>query len=270
MAPSLDRLVELHRRHSYGWSFETFDVFLTGTNDLSPAGLTRKLGARRGGWCFELNEWLALALEGEGFPVRRLMARNVYAPHRPRTHQISLVEVDGQLWTADAGFGAQTPREPMKLEHGYERIQDGLPYRAVAVPGEPGPLGEPPAWVVQSRHQGEWKPLYRFTLETASAADFQVGNHYHLTNPHSSFADARVATRPVPGGRKTLVDHGLKTYETGLDGEVLVAEETIVSRSAYARVLEDLLGIVVSGPGIDRLWNREPSVSRGSAALPPQ
>ena len=267
MPPSFDNLLPIHRKHSYGWSFETFDVFLTGTNDLSPQGLARKLTSHRGGWCFELNEWLALTLEQEGFPLRRLMARNVYAPHRPRTHQICLVEVEGELWTADAGFGAQTPREPMKLEDGYERVQDGLPFRMIAVPPEQGPLGEPQAWMLQSRHQGQWKGLYRFTLETASPADFEVGNHFHLTSPKSTFADARVATRPIPGGRKTLVDHVLKTYETGLDGEVLVAEETVPSLSAYGKVLEEQFGVVVSGPAVDRLWNLEPSVSRGNSPL---
>lgn len=265
MASTFDKFLEIHRRHSYGWSFESFDVFLTGTNDLSPQGLARKLTSHRGGWCFELNEWLALALEKEGFRLRRLMARNVYAPGRPRTHQICLVEVEGQLWTADAGFGAQTPREPMKLEHGYERVQDGLPYRTV-VEAEAGFLGEPQAWVLQARHQGQWKGLYRFTLETAAPADFEVGNHFHLTSPASTFPDVRVATRPVPGGRKTLADHVLKTYHTSLEGEVLAAEETL-SRSRYGTVLEEQFGIVLPGPAIDRLWNLEPSVSRGSTPL---
>ena len=85
MSSRFDLLLQIHRNHSYGWPFETFDVFLTGTNDLSSEGLERKLTSRRGGWCFELNEWLALALEKQSFPLRRLMARNVYATNRPRT-----------------------------------------------------------------------------------------------------------------------------------------------------------------------------------------
>lgn len=267
MSSRFDTLRQIHRKHSYGWPFETFDVFLSGTNDLSPESLARKLTSQRGGWCFELNEWLALALEKEAFPLRRLMARNVYASDRPRTHQICLVEAEGELWTADAGFGAQTPREPMKLEDGYEGIQDGLPYRTVAVGAEPGPLGEPEAWIIQSRHQGQWKGLYRFTLESAPPADFEVGNHFHLTSPTSTFADVRVATKPIPGGRITLADHVLKTYTTGADGEVLVAEESMASRLAYGKVLEEEFGIVLSGPAIDRLWNLEPSVSRGSLPL---
>ena len=120
MLPTLKTLETLHRDHSYGWPFETFEVFLTGRNSLDRAGLVEKLsGQRRGGWCFELNEWLALALSDAGFAIRRLMARNAWVPDRPRTHQITLVEVEGQVWTADAGFGAQTPREPMLLEDGF-------------------------------------------------------------------------------------------------------------------------------------------------------
>jgi N-hydroxyarylamine O-acetyltransferase len=267
MAPTLETLDHCHRAQSYGWPFETLDVFLTGKNALDKAGLAAKLGGKaRGGWCFELNEWLALALEGAGFTVRRLLARNVWAPDRPRTHQITLVEVEGALWTADAGFGAQTPREPLKLEEGYERVQDGLPYRVRQSP--PGALAEPEAWFVQSRYQGAWKDLYRFTLETASAADFAVGNHYHLTHPASTFADARVVTVPVPGGRRTLVDRTLKTWRTTLDGEVLDQERALTTRGEYADTLAGAFGLTLGGAAIDRLWNLEPSVSRGSRPLP--
>lgn len=269
MEPTLPLLETLHRNHSFGWVFESLDVFLSGRNALDQPSLEAKLGdRRRGGWCFELNEWLALALEGAGFPVRRLLARTAVAPGRPRTHQITLVKVGGQAWTADAGFGAQTPREPMLLEDGYERVQDGLPYRMEKRgPGGPSLWDEPDWWVLRCRSEGGWKDLYTFTLESAPAADFALGNHFHLTHPQSSFADARIVTRPVPGGRLTLVDRDLKTWQTGSDGEVLVSVETLPDRSAYADALAGRFGLELSGEAIDRLWNLEPSVSRGNRPL---
>ena len=264
MPPTLSALETLHHEHAYGWAFENLDVFLNGRNGLDRGSLRAKLGSRkRGGWCFELNEWLALALEDAGFPVRRLMARNVYLDHRPRTHQITLVEVEGQLWTADAGFGAQTPRAPMRLEDGYERIQDGLPYRMEHRP--PSGLAEPGAWVLGMRVEGVWRDLYRFTLESATAADFEVGNHFHLTHPSSSFPDVRMVTRPFPGGRLTLADRTLKTWRNTLDGEVLDAQEDLLTLQAYGDALAQRFGLELPGPAIDRLFSLEPSISRGSA-----
>jgi len=264
MSQTLAALEAIHHDHSFGLCFENFDVYLSGRNGLDRASLQAKLGARRrGGWCFELNEWLALALEDKGFPVRRLLARNVYLADRPRTHQITLVEAEGQLWTADAGFGAQTPRAPMRLEDGFERIQDGLPYRLQHHP--PAGLAEPGAWVLQMRVDGAWRDLYRFTLESAIAADFGVGNHFHLTHPGSTFADARMVTRPFPGGRLTLVDRVLKTWRNTLDGEVLDHQDSLESLKDYGDALGQRFGLELPGEAIDRLFALEPSISRGSA-----
>lgn len=265
----LTSLETIHREHSYGWVFEDLDVFLTGRNGLDRESLQAKLGGRkRGGWCFELNEWLALALDDAGFPLRRLLARSLLLPDRPRTHQITLVEVEGQLWIVDAGFGAQTPRAPMRLEHGFECAKDGLPYR-IELRTSPAnrSLGEPGAWVLRMRSRGEWKDLYRFTLESAPAADFAMGNHFHLTHPSSTFADCRMVTKLVPGGRLTLNDRALKTWRNTMDGEVLDHEEPLDTVQTYGGVLRERFGLELAEQAIDRLFALEPSISRGSTPL---
>ena len=268
MAATLSRLEDLHRSHSFTWPFETFDVFLSGTNRLDRAGLEAKLApGNRGGWCFELNEWLALKLEDEGFRVRRLLARNVRVPDRPRTHQIVLVEAEGELWIADAGFAAQTLREPMKLEAGYERVQDGLPYRLDRRQGASGTMAEPESWVLQVIHEGTWKDTYRFTLETATAEDFALGNHYHLTHPGSSFVDQRVAAMPIEGGRISLADNVFKTFRNTKQGEVLVSQDTLSDRNTYRDLLADQFGVRLDPPALARLWDRRPSVSQGTPPL---
>ncbi|WP_251276892.1 arylamine N-acetyltransferase, partial [Enterobacter hormaechei] len=73
---------------------------------------------RRGGYCFEQNGLLERALREIGFPVRSLLGRVVLAnpPHMPpRTHRLLLVEVEGERWIADVGFGGQTLTAPIKL-----------------------------------------------------------------------------------------------------------------------------------------------------------
>ena len=71
-----DRLEALHRAQVYTIPFENFDILLGRGIALEPEALVDKLvHRRRGGYCFELNGLLRLALEASGFEVRRLLAR---------------------------------------------------------------------------------------------------------------------------------------------------------------------------------------------------
>ncbi len=73
---------------------------------------------RRGGYCFEQNGLLERVLRELGFHVRSLLGRVVLAnPAQmpPRTHRLLLVEVDGERWIADVGFGGQTLTAPVRL-----------------------------------------------------------------------------------------------------------------------------------------------------------
>jgi N-hydroxyarylamine O-acetyltransferase len=267
-SPSLAAFERIHREHSFGWAFENLDVFHTGRNSLDRAGLQAKLeGRKRGGWCYELNEWLSLALQDGGFQLRRLNARNIRISNHPRTHQVALVELEGRAWLADAG-GSQILRAPMRLEDGFERIQDGLPFRVKRHPSAAqGPLAEPETWELQMRGDGGWKGLYQFTLETATAADLALGNHYHLTHPASKFSDTRIVTRPVPGGRLTLGDRILRTWRNTLDGEFLERQEEMETVVAYGDLLGNGFGLDLPGVAIDRLFTLEPSISRGNTPL---
>ncbi len=70
------------------------------------------------GYCFEQNGLLERALREIGFNVRSLLGRVVLAnpPQMPpRTHRLLLVEVAGERWIADVGFGGQTLTAPIKL-----------------------------------------------------------------------------------------------------------------------------------------------------------
>ena len=56
-------LEALHRAQVFTIPFENFDIALNRPLDLSSAGLMRKLvETRRGGYCFEVNQLLRLAL----------------------------------------------------------------------------------------------------------------------------------------------------------------------------------------------------------------
>jgi N-hydroxyarylamine O-acetyltransferase len=106
--PTLATLREVHLAHATHITFENLDILLGRPILLDLTSVTAKLiHACRGGYCFEQNTLLAAMLETIGFKVRRLAARVRMGSSeiRPRSHMLLTVEVEGENWLADVGFG---------------------------------------------------------------------------------------------------------------------------------------------------------------------
>lgn len=67
---------------------------------------------QQGGYCFEHNKIAYLALKHLGFEVRSVLARVMLngKPTNPRTHRMNVLELDGETYLVDVGFGNKTPR----------------------------------------------------------------------------------------------------------------------------------------------------------------
>jgi N-hydroxyarylamine O-acetyltransferase len=110
--------------------YENIDVFCHQGVKLDPETLTRKILLRqRGGYCFEQNGLFFMALSALGFRCHPNMARVHRNRPQPggRTHQINLVELEGQIWVCDVGFGGST-RQPLMLQADVEVEQLGEIY----------------------------------------------------------------------------------------------------------------------------------------------
>ncbi|MBL0727151.1 arylamine N-acetyltransferase [Piscinibacter sp. HJYY11] len=190
--------------------YENIDPLLGTPPSLEPAAVTEKLlHARRGGYCFEQNLLLKLALEALGFEVEALAARVVWmrpadAPLRPRSHMLLKVAVpQGQgtdTYIADAGFGGNlmdTPLplvadEPQRTPHATLRFTlDGELYTA------------------ETRLPAGWTPMYRFTLEPHAAADYEPLNWFTATHPSSIFCHNLLMERVTPELRVGLFNDRL-------------------------------------------------------------
>ncbi|WP_046245745.1 arylamine N-acetyltransferase family protein [Hymenobacter terrenus] len=236
---SLETLVGLHRAQALSIPFENLNIHLSHPIGLDPASLVQKLiYERRGGYCYELNGLFRLVLLELGFPVTCLVGRNLIAgpPLRPRAHQLLLVEVAGQPWLVDLGFGTNGLIEPIPLAVGPEHDQFFDRYRLQAASQH--------NYHLQLHMQGEWQSLYTFTLDEAQPSDFQMMNFFYSQSPDSPFRKQRICTLAAPDFRVSLVDQELKIRRP--DGTITAT--TLPDAEAYEQALATYFGIRLPAP----------------------
>ena len=124
----LDTLTRMHRAHLSTIPYENLDVMLKRPLTIDPEKAFDKLATRqRGGWCYEMNGALGLALREIGFAVTRMaggVQRSTAGDTRVGNHLVLLVKVDGEDYVADVGFGDGL-YEPAPLAEG-EIAQGGF------------------------------------------------------------------------------------------------------------------------------------------------
>ncbi len=229
--PSLAVLSALHALHPAAMPFENLDPLLGRPVRLDPPSLQAKLvGQRRGGYCFEHNALFQAALQALGFAVTPLIARVVWmappeAPTGPRTHMLLRVDLAEGPYIADVGFGGHIVSAPLRLAPDVEQATAEAVLRLVPDGAE---------LVLQTCLPAGWTAMYRFGLEPAFAADYEVGNWYTSTHPTSLFTFALLAERLTPAVRASLFNTRLTRRHA--DGRT--EERVLASAAELARVLE--------------------------------
>ncbi|MFD9305539.1 arylamine N-acetyltransferase [Streptomyces sp. NPDC060048] len=201
----LPTLKAVHRAHTGAITFESLDVLLGRPVELEVKAIEDKLvHTRRGGYCYEQNTLLAAALERIGFEVSGRGARN-----RTRgdsllavTHAMLVVTVEGEPWLCDAGFGWQTPREPVPLAHPGTEVRQGEWVFRVREEAD-GVL------VLCVPREGTWRDLYAFSPQPYHPVDYVVLNHYTSSHPRSAFVGQVIVQHPGDRARVALVGREL-------------------------------------------------------------
>jgi len=270
-AEGLTRLQEAHR-----WSiaFENLDIRLGRPIRIDGESVFDKLVTRgRGGYCFEQNRLFSDMLAALGFPNRPLLARVRLGlapddPHPPRTHMLLLVDLRGERWIADAGFGGSYVT-PMPLVDGTTvTTGDGASHRLRCI-GQPGDLeGE---WLLEragsaaatdgraAPHTG-WQPQYVFDLSPVAQADLDLSNHWTSTRPETRFTMLHMVSVPLPRGFVTLTDHALRITDEGS-----TSERDIATPADYHALLRERFGLTLSAEEVAALPLFAPSGPGGSA-----
>jgi N-hydroxyarylamine O-acetyltransferase len=198
-------LAAIHRSHVTRIPFENLAPYRGTPVSLEPDALTQKLvEQRRGGYCFEHNLLLKLALESIGARVEPLLARvrngQPALPAGPLTHLLLRVELDGALWHADVGFGQGTLLDPIPFGPGGPYEQSGWRYQVVR---------EGELLVLQTATNAGWRDLYAFSPAPVEPIDIEVSNWFTSSHPESRFTNRLLVTRhDENGSRTTLSDFG--------------------------------------------------------------
>ncbi|AOP50536.1 arylamine N-acetyltransferase family protein [Streptomyces lydicus] len=199
--PTAETLRGLHAAHSASIAFENLEIVLGRPVPLDLESLqTKMVRQRRGGYCYEQNLLYAAALDRLGFALTGLCARTRMGERRlrPATHALLAVELDGERWITDVGFGGEALLEPLPLRDGVRARQGSWTFGLVRE-------DETGTWVLRTRHEDGWFDLYAFGTERRYPADYAVFNHYISTHPRSPFTGQTVVQRPLPDRRSTLV-----------------------------------------------------------------
>jgi N-hydroxyarylamine O-acetyltransferase len=234
--PTLEVLRSLHSLHPAAIPFENLDPLLGRPVRLDLASLEAKLvGEKRGGYCFEQNGLLRGALETLGFAVTPLIARVVWMraadqPLGPRNHMLLRVDIDGEPWIADVGFGGQIASAPLRLAPDIEQKTPEATFRFVRVNE---------AFELETLLPTGWTALHRFTLERAEQADYEVGNWFTSTHPDVIFTHNLLAQHLTPEMRTSLFNTKLTRRRPDGDAEVV----ELANPEELARAMVEELGM---------------------------
>jgi N-hydroxyarylamine O-acetyltransferase len=233
--PTLETLSAIHAQHARAIAFENLTPLLGQPVRLDIASLQQKLIQHgRGGYCFEQNLLLREVLLALGFHVTGLAARVRWnVPDgvvTARGHMLLRIDIDGQPYIADVGFGGLTLTGPLALIPNTEQATPHEPFRLISA-------GD--AYIMQAHIGQNWKALYSFDLQEQHLPDYEVTNWYLSNHPNSHFVTGLMAARPDVGRRYALRNNQLSIHE--LNGRT---ERRALSTVAEIRAaLEDLFRI---------------------------
>lgn len=208
--PTLETLSGLTRTHIMRVPFENVDVLLGRGIRIDLDGIVAKLvTAKRGGYCFEHGTLFQAALDHLGFTSVAHAARVVVFVPRdqsPRTHMFLTVEIDGERYVVDPGFGGHTAVVPVPLRDGIEVRAGRDRHRMVRRDDE---------WVLEAEVDGTMTPLWVSSLEPQLPVDFQLANYWVSTAPASPFMNRLMLRALTPEGRTSVMNREVTVIRGG-------------------------------------------------------
>lgn len=215
--------------------FENLNPLLGTPVSLELAAIETKLVKNlRGGYCFEQNGLFLAALKAIGFDATGLIARVLWNQPEdaevPQTHMLVRVEVEGESWLADVGFGSMALGGALRLVVDEAQPTSLEPFRLIT---------DGTQWRTQALVRDQWRTLYRFRLQPAETIDYVVGNHFTSTYPSSHFRHGLIVARTLSDRRLGLRNREFVVHALGHESERRILRST----DEIKRVIEEQFGI---------------------------
>lgn len=239
--------------HSRAIAFENCDVVLGKHISMARDDVERKLVASgRGGYCFEQNTLLQMALDALGFEVIPLLCRvrwnkpdDSEGPNTTFTHMALKVKLGAGEYLADVGFAGTNSIapvllgscDPQSLPEGDFRVVDGLAgYSSL-----------------QLLVKGEWRSLYTWRDEAAPVVDLECSNWLSCTFPKARFTTSFFVCRVVGEERHHILNQQY-VKRKGHGVESVVECEEIRDMAQLLELLGSVFGLSFPADtdGLDR------------------
>jgi len=255
LAPTARLLCKLMMAHSRSIPFENLDVVCGRKISIVRADIVRKLvDERRGGYCWEQNALLQLALEAAGFEsvtpllcrVRWGKASDADGPVSAYTHMALKVQIEGTNYLADVGFSGVNSVAPVNLDVG--ETPQPLPEGEFRVERQ----GEYSA--LQLNVRGEYRALYKWRDEPGAYCDQEACNWYSCTFPSARFTTSFFVCRVV-GDERHHILNATYVVRKGHGADSVTETTRIAGRAQLLALLDDVFGLRLApgeSDGVDR------------------
>ncbi|MDW6004546.1 arylamine N-acetyltransferase family protein [Vibrio mangrovi] len=218
--PAQPDIVFLRRfmaRHIERFTFNNIAVLLNEPLPLDTESLLDKIVQRgAGGYCFEHNRIAYELLSSLGYSTRLVLGRVLNNNIRPvpRTHRLTLVELEGETYLVDVGFGGSCPIGPIALNIQVPQ-QAGLDQFWVRA------IDNDEYELVQHHVDGPFI-LYRFDMAQYTEADCAMGHFYSHKHPDAVFVNNLVVSRKTPTEVLMLTNHRFTHRTENQDVETII------------------------------------------------
>ncbi|ENW06699.1 arylamine N-acetyltransferase family protein [Acinetobacter beijerinckii] len=223
-SPTLPNLKSLLSLHVQAIPFGNLSSFLGSELSLASDQLVQKLLIEnREGYCLEHSTLTRIALTELGYETYNVLGR-VYYQSTPttspvRTHLVTLVRIEQQLFLYDPGFGGMTPTTIVSLSNIGETQQTPLEafrFVELAQSGLDATVLTEMKYMLQVCIHNQWVNVYAINPQQQIAdADALIANWYISTSPESIFTQYLMLSTVNAEMRITLKDRVLRTHGKG-------------------------------------------------------
>lgn len=152
---------------------------------------------KRGGYCFENNQYFFKLLKSKGYNVSRTLGRVLYGQdhaNTPKSHQVTILKKEGQLYLVDVGFGPYAPGCFIPFDGREVKSFNGSIYRLNKISDS--------HYILEELKEDRYFSLYKFDLSDYVDVDFEVSNYYTNTHPESKFTTSFMLSQHQNNGAR--------------------------------------------------------------------